>query len=142
MLIISLQDEQAGDISADPAKVHTRCCAEAPAGSDGERCSRNGHLAVESLTFSAWHVCSDMGDRALTCTRSSCPRRIAETRTEPLNQALYKGRNYVERAIHRLKLFRRVATRYEKRAQLPGDGHAGLSPGLALMCKQALVNCM
>jgi transposase len=29
---------------------------------------------------------------------------------------LYKERNYVERAINRLKQFRRVATRYEKRA--------------------------
>ena len=44
------------------------------------------------------------------------PRRSDETRTEPFNRALYKERNYVERAINRLKQFRRVATRYEKRA--------------------------
>jgi transposase len=29
---------------------------------------------------------------------------------------LYKERNYIERLINRLKQFRRVATRYEKRA--------------------------
>ena len=44
------------------------------------------------------------------------PRRCDETRTGPFNRALYKERNYVERAINRLKQFRRVATRYEKRA--------------------------
>ena len=44
------------------------------------------------------------------------PRRIDETRTGPFNRALYKERNYVERTINRLKQFRRVATRYEKRA--------------------------
>src|SRR5579884_4062784 len=44
------------------------------------------------------------------------PRRIDETRTGPFNRALYQERNYVERAINRLKQFRRVATRYEKRA--------------------------
>jgi len=44
------------------------------------------------------------------------PRRCDETRTGPFNQALYKQRNCVERLINRLKQFRRVATRYEKRA--------------------------
>jgi len=44
------------------------------------------------------------------------PRRIDETRTGPFNRALYKERNYAERLINRLKQFRRVATRYEKRA--------------------------
>jgi transposase len=44
------------------------------------------------------------------------PRRCDETRTGPFNRALYKERNYVERTINRLKQFRRVATRYEKRA--------------------------
>ncbi len=44
------------------------------------------------------------------------PRRSNETRTGPFNRALYKERNYVERLINRLKQFRRVATRYEKRA--------------------------
>ena len=44
------------------------------------------------------------------------PRRRNETRTGPFNRTLYKDRNCVERLIGRLKQFRRVATRYEKRA--------------------------
>lgn len=44
------------------------------------------------------------------------PRRADETRTGPFNRTLYKERNCIERLINRLKQFRRVATRYEKRA--------------------------
>ena len=44
------------------------------------------------------------------------PRRCNETRTGPFNRTFYKERNYAERLINRLKQFRRVATRYEKRA--------------------------
>ena len=44
------------------------------------------------------------------------PRRSNETRTGPFNRTLYKQRNHAERLINRLKQFRRVATRYEKRA--------------------------
>jgi transposase len=44
------------------------------------------------------------------------PRRCDETRTGPFSRTLYKERNVVERTINRLKQFRRVATRYEKRA--------------------------
>lgn len=47
---------------------------------------------------------------------STLPRRCDETRTGPLNRTLDKERNSVERMIHRLKQFRRVATRDEKRA--------------------------
>jgi transposase len=47
---------------------------------------------------------------------STIPRRSDETRTGPFNRAVYKKRNCVERTINRLKQFRRVATRYEKRA--------------------------
>lgn len=100
MLIIGLQDEQARESGLRTRQKFTRVAVSMRQPDRmGERRSRNGHLTAESLTFSVWHVCSDMGDRALTCTRSSCPRRIDETRTEPLNRALYKERNYVERAI-------------------------------------------
>ena len=44
------------------------------------------------------------------------PRRCNETRTGPFDKRLYKDRNRVERLISRLKQFRRVATRSEKRA--------------------------
>lgn len=47
---------------------------------------------------------------------STIPRRIDETRTGPFTRALYKERHVIERTINRLKPFRRVATRYEKRA--------------------------
>ena len=43
-------------------------------------------------------------------------RRRNEIRTGPFNRTLYKSRNCIERLIGRLKQFRRVATRYEKRA--------------------------
>lgn len=43
--------------------------------------------------------------------------RSTEKRTEPFDRAAYRERNRVERLINRLKQFRRVATRYEKRAQ-------------------------
>ena len=39
-------------------------------------------------------------------------------RTGPFNRALYKERNVVEHTIKRLKQFRRMATRYEKRASI------------------------
>ena len=43
------------------------------------------------------------------------PRRANERRG-PLDKERYRDRNRVERLINRLKQFRRVATRYEKRA--------------------------
>jgi transposase len=46
----------------------------------------------------------------------SISRRRDETRTGPFNRTLYKARNTIERLINRLKQFRRIATRYEKRA--------------------------
>jgi transposase len=48
--------------------------------------------------------------------RVTIPRRKDECRTGPFDRALYKLRNRVERLINRLKQFRRLATRYEKRA--------------------------
>ena len=48
--------------------------------------------------------------------RMTIPRRKNEHRTGPFDRVLYRQRNQVERLINRLKQFRRVATRYEKRA--------------------------
>jgi transposase len=45
------------------------------------------------------------------------PRKVNERRTGPFNRAIYRLRNLVERAINRFKPFRRLATRYEKRAE-------------------------
>jgi transposase len=44
------------------------------------------------------------------------PRKRDERRTGRFDKAAYRERNVVERTINRLKRFRRVATRYEKRA--------------------------
>ena len=45
------------------------------------------------------------------------PRKINERRTGPFNRVLYRKRNLVERTINRLKQFRRIATRYEKKTE-------------------------
>lgn len=51
--------------------------------------------------------------------RSVCitiPRTSNERRREPFDPTCYRRRNSSERLIDRLKQFRRIATRYEKRA--------------------------
>jgi transposase len=49
--------------------------------------------------------------------RSTIPRRSNERRRGPFDRQVYRLRNVVERTINRLKQFRRLATRYEKRAE-------------------------
>lgn len=49
--------------------------------------------------------------------RITIARRRDESRTGPFDRALYRTRNLVERLINRLKHFRRLATRYEKRGE-------------------------
>ena len=49
--------------------------------------------------------------------RSTIPHKQNEQRTGACDRAVYCLRNRVERLINRLKPFRRVATRYEKRAE-------------------------
>jgi transposase len=49
--------------------------------------------------------------------RITIPRRRNERRTGPFSREFYRQRNRIERTINRLKQFRRVATRYEKRAE-------------------------
>ena len=48
------------------------------------------------------------------------PRRMDQRphdrRYRPLDRAVYRERNRVERLINRLKQYRRIATRFEKRA--------------------------
>lgn len=48
--------------------------------------------------------------------RYTIPRYRRTRRRGPFDHALYRTRNRVERLIGRLKQWRRVATRYEKRA--------------------------
>jgi len=49
--------------------------------------------------------------------RITIPRRETEGRTGPLDRAIYRTRNLIERMVNRFKQFRRLATRYEKRAE-------------------------
>ncbi len=48
--------------------------------------------------------------------RHTVPHKRNECRRGPFDRAVYRERNCIERLINRLKQFRRVATRYEKRA--------------------------
>jgi transposase len=48
--------------------------------------------------------------------RHTIPHKRTECKRGPFDRAVYRERNCVERLMNRLKQFRRVATRYEKRA--------------------------
>jgi transposase len=49
--------------------------------------------------------------------RVTIPRKQNERRRGAFDRAIYRLRNRVERLINRLKQFRRIATRYEKKAE-------------------------
>lgn len=49
--------------------------------------------------------------------RYTIPRKSNECKRGKFDKALYRQRNWVERCFNRLKQYRRVATRYEKKAQ-------------------------
>ncbi len=49
--------------------------------------------------------------------RVTIPHKSNERRSGPFDKDVYRLRNQVERFINRLKQFRRIATRYEKRAE-------------------------
>ncbi len=49
--------------------------------------------------------------------RVTIPRKANERRRGPFDKQVYKLRAKVEQVINRLKQFRRIATRYEKRAE-------------------------
>lgn len=49
--------------------------------------------------------------------RITIPRKDNERRRGKFDKALYRQRNRVERCFNRLKQFRRIATRYEKKAE-------------------------
>jgi transposase len=56
--------------------------------------------------------------------RAVIPRRRDQRpddgRPAPFDRETYRGRNRVERLVNRLKQYRRIATRYEKRAAHSG----------------------
>ena len=49
--------------------------------------------------------------------RITIPRKDNERRRGKFDKTLYRERNRVERCFNRLKQFRRIATRYEKKAE-------------------------
>lgn len=49
--------------------------------------------------------------------RITIARRVDQPRGGLFGAAIYRMRNVIERLINRLKQFRRIATRYEKRAE-------------------------
>jgi transposase len=80
---------------------------------------RNGHLrlypkrlvADKGYTSSAFR--RYLHQKHIRCT---IPHRANEHHKGTFNKQAYRKRNIVERLINRLKQFRRIATRYEKRA--------------------------
>ena len=60
------------------------------------------------------HLLARRGVRAVIPRRKD--QRPGDRRHRPFDRATYRKRNRVERLINRLKQYRRVATRYEKRA--------------------------
>lgn len=54
--------------------------------------------------------------------RVTIPRKANERRRGPFDKAIYRLRARVEQLINRLKQFRRIATRYEKR----GENYMGM----------------
>lgn len=48
--------------------------------------------------------------------RMTMPHKAKERRRGSFDRAVYRERNRIERLINRLKQYRRIATRYEKRA--------------------------
>ena len=69
-------------------------------------------IFVSDIEF---HLHALLGD-AFTASRMTIPRKQNERRTGPSDREQSRERNRVERLINRLKQFRRIATRYEKRA--------------------------
>jgi transposase len=49
--------------------------------------------------------------------RLTIPRKSNERRRGKFDKLVYRQRNVVERCFNRLKQFRRIATRYEKKAE-------------------------
>ena len=49
--------------------------------------------------------------------RLTIPRKSNERRRGKFDKSIYRQRNRVERCFNRLKQFRRIATRYEKKAE-------------------------
>jgi transposase len=65
-------------------------------------------------SYSSRHIRQYLRQRGI---RMTIPRKVNERRTGPFDRAIYRTRSRVECLINRLKQSRRIATRYEKRAE-------------------------
>ena len=80
---------------------------------------QNGHLRlhpkrlVADKGYTSHAFRKYLHQRNIRCT---IPHRANEHHKGTFNKQIYRKRNIVERLINRLKQFRRIATRYEKRA--------------------------
>lgn len=77
------------------------------------RPKRRPHRIVGDTGYSSRHIRQYARQHGM---RVTIPRKTPECRTGPFNRAIYRLRNRIERLINRCKQFRRIATRYEKRA--------------------------
>ena len=102
---------------------HESCYVDALLAGSGVRRLRSGRPRVRpeqivgdrGYSYSTVrHLLARRGIRAVIPRRRD--QRPSDGRHRPLNRAAYRQRNRVERLINRLKQYRRVATRYEKRA--------------------------
>jgi transposase len=71
------------------------------------------HRIVGDKAYSSRQIRQYVRRRGL---RVTIPRKSNEQRTGPFDRTSYRQRNKIERLINRYKQFRRIATRYEKRA--------------------------
>lgn len=80
---------------------------------------RNGHVRLRPKRLVADKGYTSQAFREYLRNRGICytiPRRKNEKRKGSFDKLVYRKRNLIERLINRIKQFRRIATRYEKRA--------------------------
>jgi transposase len=77
------------------------------------RAKQRPRRVVGDKGYSYPHIRRHLRRRGIRCT---IPRRKDQHRGGPFDKVIYKTRNVVERMIHRLKHYRRLATRYDKHA--------------------------
>ena len=68
---------------------------------------------VQDLSYSSGTIRRYLRRRGI---RLTIPRKSNERRRGKFDKSVYRQRNVVERCFNRLKQFRRIATRYEKKA--------------------------
>ena len=112
--------EQAGGIRADPGSTtrgqHVRRVDDSGSG-ETLRAWRSPRQAPAGLRRQSVQQPQDSGLSQTAGIRYTIPRKFNERRTGPFNRALYRQLNLVEWTINRLKQFRRIATRYKKKAE-------------------------